>query len=127
MVSSLQNVLAEDPGFDPDNVLATTIVITPDRYPAEESRRQLLDTVLSELGSLPGVVSTASASQLPFSGMSDGGVISPEGQTTSPDESVVSHYRTTVSPGYFRTMGIPLLEGRGFSEADTHRAANMTL
>jgi predicted permease len=118
MFTSLQNVLAVDPGFEPENVLGTTVVIAPDRYPDESSRRQFLADLLAELESMPGVVAAAGASQLPFSGWSDGSVITPEGSALTRGESVITHYRTRVSSSYFATMGIPLIAGRLFSDAD---------
>jgi putative ABC transport system permease protein len=105
-----------NPGFDP-NLLMTFRIHAPDaEYPTDTQRTQLFQNILQRLAVLPGVQSVGSVNDLPFSGS----------RTTSSFEianitysgpSMVADRRTT-SPDYFRTMGIPLLLGRGFTDAD---------
>lgn len=117
-LSSLRNLNAVDPGFEPEGVLAGALKLPPAWYPDAGSQHGFLAAVLGEIRRLPGVVDAAVASQLPFSGMAVAGPLTPEGYTREPGESVIGYTRTSVSPAYFSVMGIPLLEGRTFTEKD---------
>jgi len=123
-VASLRNVLAVEPGFETDDLLVGAFVTPGARYPTPADRHRFLDALRDEIRALPGAVDAAVASQLPFSGQEGQGPVTPESGWTPPSgESVVAHYRTFVSPSYFTTMGLPLLEGRGFHDGDDAGAA----
>jgi putative ABC transport system permease protein len=118
----LQNV---NPGFNPHNVLTFTFDMPSSRYKTEQQKvfyRQLLD----RLSALPGVVSASGATPLPLSGDHMGISFTIEGQPVAkgnePDEEV-----RIVAPGYFKTMGIPLLEGREFAPTDTSTSPDVVV
>lgn len=119
MVASLHNVQAVDPGFATDFLLLGAFALPGSRYPTPADRYRFVDTLFEEIRALPGVIDAAVASQLPFSGTEAQGPVTPEsGWTPPPGESVVAHFRTFVSPTFFSTIGLPLLEGRGFRDGD---------
>ncbi len=108
-----------DPGFNPDGVVTLSLDLDLHGYDAEAGRRFLreLDGVLA---ATPGVEASSTAAILPlglpanigFGGVNVEGFEPPEG-SGSWDGSV-----NIVSPGYFETLEIPLLQGRDFDERD---------
>jgi putative ABC transport system permease protein len=115
LVRSYAAVRAVNPGFEPRGLLTLRVSAQGDDY------KQFLEEALRRVRELPGVRSAAIARPLPlgpntFSGESftfriEGRPAPPEGQ--EPRASL-----RFVSPGFFRTMGIPLLQGRDFTDRD---------
>jgi putative ABC transport system permease protein len=105
-----------NPGFDP-NLLMTFRIHAPDaEYPTDTQRTQLFQNTLQRLAVLPGVQSVGSVNDLPFSGSRTTSSFEIANITYSGPSMVAD--RRTASSDYFRTMGIPLLLGRGFTDAD---------
>src|SRR5580698_3109161 len=115
LITSFSKLLHIDKGFNPDH-LTTLRFETPDAQ-YKDTRTQFYRDYFERLRALPGVESAAGVMVLPMS--SDGIVISfedpehptPEGQRPSADLA-------PITPDYFRTMQVPVLEGRDFSERD---------
>ena len=105
-----------NPGFDPNGLMTFRIQAPAAEYPTDGQRTQLFQNILHRLAVLPGVQSVGSVNDLPFSGS----------RTTSSFEIANMPHsgpsmdadRRTASPDYVRTMGIPLLLGRNFTDAD---------
>ena len=116
MIRSLWALRGTSPGFQPKNVLTMTVPIPK---ASENSRRsRFYDDFLPRVASLPGVISVAAIDSLPMQGGSEQ-PIAVEGR---PVEVFALQRNVSVrraTPGYFRTMAIPLLSGRDFSLADT--------
>jgi putative ABC transport system permease protein len=121
MIRSLQRLQAVDPGFDSEGVL--TMWVSP---PAQRYRRDQLAAfslqLRERLRALPGAQSVALASDLPLSGGTSAGPIELEGRPSAPDGGEIRMYRHRVTPGFFSTLGIPLVKGRDFT-ADDHAQA----
>ena len=113
---SLQETLAVDPGFDPNNRLVVPINLNYGQYGEAEGRllyRQLADRVRS----LPGVRQAALAAFLPLSQTHGHHDVWVDGYVRARDESMLVK-RNMVGPGYFETLGIPILKGRAIDERD---------
>ena len=122
-VRSLHNLLTVDTGFQADRILAVTIDFSRAQYPTE--KRQAVYRELSErLSGAAGVVSVAQVSFPPLTGTWDN-LVAPDG--TSAAASGKSSFFTSVSTGYFRTMGTPLLAGREFDDHDTLGSAKVAI
>jgi putative ABC transport system permease protein len=110
----VQNI---DPGFKADRLLTARINLPRSRYkegpPAWEFYRRLLE----ETGALPGIQSVGITSGVPLGGGNTAGEVRIEGQAPPPDGSKPSADWRLVSPGYFRTMSIPI-RGREFDDRD---------
>ncbi len=119
LFSSFRQVLKVNPGFEPESILTGFIDLPGSRYEDAAARRQFIDQLLAEVRTLPGVTEAAIVTGLPFTGNNSSNVIMPEGYQPPPGESVLSPATIWAGPEYFQTMGIPLLEGRYFEEADT--------
>lgn len=117
LIESLHAIQETNPGFATDGVLATPVDLFGAGYDARRART-FLDTLLDRVGSLPGVESAALARTsplgvLPFSSAP----IAVDGYIPRPDEQPTVEYNQ-VGPGYFGTVGVPLVSGRAFTTAD---------
>jgi len=116
-VRSLGRASAIDPGFSARNVLLATVNLFPGGYD-EERGRLFYRELLRRMSALPGVESASLASAVPldFGGTSSTS-LDIAGYVPGRQEEVVVEY-FIVGPDYFRTMGIPLVEGRDFTLRD---------
>jgi putative ABC transport system permease protein len=115
----LQDVPA---GFQPDHLLAADIPLSQNAYAKPETRYEFYDRLVERAKTLPGVRSAAAASFLPVSG--GGGLIhfNITGRPPkSPHDFIAAGYRT-MTPNYFETLGVPLLQGRLLTPGDTEKA-----
>ncbi|MBI1354777.1 MAG: FtsX-like permease family protein [Acidobacteria bacterium] len=122
---SLYNLRTFDPGFRSENLLTFSIDPALNGYSPERGR-QLNDELLRRLRALPGVADAASSAVAVLTNMNMSSNITVEGYQPAPDESVGSG-KNIVSPGFFQTLGIPVLEGRGFNERDTADSPNVAV
>jgi putative ABC transport system permease protein len=115
LLRSFLRLRGVDPGFRTDHTLCLTIDLTPAKYPKPQDQARFFKRVIEQLNILAGVQSVGASSSLDFYG-SSGGTISGVQVEGRPEPFDTGW--TTVSADYFRTMGIPLLNGRSFSESD---------
>jgi predicted permease len=123
---SLRNASSIDPGFDADNLLALSMDLQLQGYD-ETKGRNFTDQLLDRVRSLPGVVSASLTDELPL-GLYGGArrSMTIEGYTAQPGESSEIN-SSFVSPGYFETLRIPLLQGRTFQNQDNANAPGVAL
>jgi len=120
MLRSVAGLRDVDPGFEVENMLTFQITLPPTRYDSGRPVADAYARLRERLEALPGVESATVTSALPLGG---GGFILfrahlPEGRPEPPEGEEVRANWDVVHPGYFATMGLPLIAGRGFSEAD---------
>jgi predicted permease len=108
-----------DPGFDPQNVLTFQLYLPPGAYAAGAEIVSFHDRLSAELAALPGVRGVAAMSGLPPQRDLNANDTQFEGLERTPDGPPhnVDYYQT-VTTGYLATMGIEVVEGRGFEVAD---------
>jgi len=121
LLKSFMRLLAIETGIRPQNVLTFETALPDSRYPTFAQRRQFYDELLNEIRALPGVLSAATAVYLPASGWFHSTDFEVEGYAAAPDEEFEAEIKQ-VSPGYFTTLGIPILQGRGFNQSDDESA-----
>lgn len=117
---SLANAQSIDPGFDTRNALVASIDVETLGY-NEARGRELYQSLLERVASVPGVRSASMADMMPLgTAETTEGITVESSKTTTPrpGEPGLAVDSIIVAPGYFRTMGIPLLRGRDFAEAD---------
>ena len=117
---SLLHLLNLNPGFAVEHVLAADVDLPPTAYEKPASRDTFYNTSLERIRALPGVRSVAWISMLPLEGQGSVSGINLSGRELPPQEEPIANYRA-VSPDYFRTLGIPLLAGRTFTDSDHGR------
>jgi predicted permease len=115
LVHSFLRLASIDPGLDVDRLLAVRVALPESRYPDNARQIAFARSVLDDLRAMPDVEAAGLVSHLPFEAdFWRYGTIVP-GQ---PEHKVPIAFRL-VSPGYFEAMGIPLVEGRRLTEADS--------
>jgi predicted permease len=115
-IQSLGNVSRVDLGIVSENVVTFRLSPVLNGYEAEQSLG-LFERVEGELAAQPGVTGVSAARVAVFAGSSWGNNVMVEGFEAGPDTDRNTRYNA-VGPGYFRTLGIPLLAGRAFTPAD---------
>lgn len=130
LVTSFYRVLRVNPGFAPERVLTMDLSLTDARYPAARQKSEFFSQVLRRVESLPGVRSAAIADSLPLSPyqmflMMPLNRLLPRAALSSSTRVMMS--RLTVSPGYFYTLGIPVLKGRAFTDHDDEKALKVAV
>jgi putative ABC transport system permease protein len=125
LLRSFDRLLRTAPGFDPHHLVTATFRLPDSRYPYPK-QIGFYDDVLSELGALPGVDGAVATAPLPLSGsrysisFQQSGAQRPSSERLSADFGMVS-------PGYFRTLRVPLVSGRDFAEADNDAAPRVVI
>jgi predicted permease len=115
---SLARLQEVDTGFRPEGVMSASLTLPQGRYGDNDKIAGFYRTLLPRLSSLPGVVSAAVVTSLPFSGSNSAGSFQIEGRETPAGEPGPHGDVRSVSPAYFTAMGIPLRRGRLFGELD---------
>jgi predicted permease len=115
-VKSLRNLLAIEPGYQSDNLLVVPLELDEKKY--DEARGLALQKrIFEQLASLPGVEGISYGLVTPFSGSRFVGSLFVEGKQPLPNEEMAFD-ESAVGPRYHETMGINIVEGRGFTEQD---------
>ena len=111
----LQNV---DPGFDSRNGLTASIVLNWIRYSEPHQRLAFLDRAIEQIRAVPGVVSVAASTKIPLTGGGSTQPFTVEGRPAGTIAEQPMAQTRYITPDYFKTIGIPLRQGRFFSDQD---------
>jgi predicted permease len=122
LVRSFSRLGDVDPGFQPARALSLRLSMPPTRYRDRAAMVRFAAELRARLRALPGVVEAGSIHVLPLSGVLSTVDFTVEGRAPASRAEVPQlHYRM-VGPGSFAALGVPLVAGRDFSEADGDRA-----
>src|SRR5579875_1914768 len=130
LIKSFYRVLQVNPGFAPERVLTMDLSLTDSRYPTPQQKSEFFSQVLRRVESLPGVRSVALADSLPLSPYQGFLLMSPNHllpRAALSSSTTVMMRMLTVSPGYFYTLGIPVLKGRTFTDHDDEQARKVAV
>ena len=117
-LQSLHRLTHVNPGFDASDVVTVDLALPEARYRTAAQQHQLCSSVLDRLATVPGVRSVAATNLVPHGSASSGINLAIEGRPApQPGQEPYASYRG-VTPGYFRTLGIPIVSGRGFLDSD---------
>jgi predicted permease len=116
---SFARLLNVSPGFQPQSVETAAFALPNSRYADDARVRNFLGSVMDAVRAIPGVTNAGLTTMLPFGPNSNNSVITIEGHDLGAGENPPVPAWNTVDPGYFATMGIPLLQGRGIARSDT--------
>jgi predicted permease len=118
VLKSFWHLLQVNTGFDPENVVTAHVNLPDIKYQKPYQQVQFAESLVERLASLPAVQQAAISSGLPFKDAPDVGIrIDGRSVGASDSGTTANYYRIT--PQYFRSMGIPLISGRFFSQQDT--------
>lgn len=118
-IQTLVNLQSVKLGFEPHGLITFQVALPPGKYPAKTEAPLFLREMIESLEALPGVRSTAVSSGIPFGAGAyySHPMMATENSILAPDAKVPIDWRI-VNPGYFKTMNIPLLQGREFEYSD---------
>ena len=123
MLRSLYKLQRVDPGFNPERVLTAQLSLNWTKYQTPQDRAAFFGPLLEKVRAHPGVVSAAVSSDLPLERQG------PRSRSFQIEKRQIDDGGTSpvldlrwASPGYFRTIGIPLVQGRVFTERDDAQA-----
>jgi len=122
LIRSFARLRATSPGFQPSHVLTMRIPIGGGRNNLIAQRVTFFNELTNRIAALPGVISAGAVSALPLTGLSVGTNFWIVGQPPPPEERRPYALLRGVTPGYFRAMGIPLVQGRLFNENEMQEA-----
>lgn len=114
-------------GYEPDGVLTLRLVLPERLYPTPAAQRQFVDDLTDRFRTVQGLEHSAVANALPATGVGAERRVSTEDDTGSPiGAPALADYRV-VSPAYFETLRIAVLQGRGFTDLDTDTSAPVAI
>ncbi|HXA08260.1 MAG TPA: ABC transporter permease, partial [Bryobacteraceae bacterium] len=119
MIKSFRYLIGGDMGFRPNGVLSLRILLPDYKYKTESQQRAFGNEVVERIRSLPGVESVGTVTFLPLSGWWGIRQVSPTRQPSDANAQPPIAIWSSVTPDYFRALGIPLLEGRSFNQQDS--------
>jgi putative ABC transport system permease protein len=124
LLNSLLRLNRVDPGFAPRGLIALEVALPTTGYPDAIQRTQFFDDVLGRIQRVPRVASAAVGRRIPPDvGWMFGTLVIQGREQRSEDDSPLMA-GNWVSPGYFETIGAPIVAGRGFSDGDASSELN---
>jgi len=129
MIRSFVALLNVSPGFDAPKLLTMQLTLPGAKYRENQQVTAFYRQIQERIGALPGVQSSGIINQLPIAAERSEASFEIEGReliTESDRESAIADYRM-ISPSYFKTMGIPIIRGRAFTEQDGRPVANAAI
>jgi predicted permease len=118
LVHSFAQAIKVDPGLNPRGVVTGRIALPRQHRASDEAANALRERLLQAMREIPGVTAVSIGSATPFQGGLPINAFTLERDTLPPGAPQPGAFRVIVSPGYFETLGIKLLEGRFYTDAD---------
>jgi putative ABC transport system permease protein len=126
LVKSMAGLLQVSPGLDPRDILTLQVSLPQVDTYGPPARESFCADLSAGAQGLPGIQRIGAISHLPLSGANAGRGLTVEGYTPAQGQGVSAAYRLTC-PGYFSTLGIPLIEGRDFDPRDVTQGARVVI
>jgi predicted permease len=127
MIQSFLRLRQVNIGLDAHNVFTATVLLPRAKYREPQQRITFFKQLVERVRNVPGVESAGATGTLPLNGNNWGRSLTVEGYPILPVGQAPSIQHTVVTPGYFRTMGITMLDGRDFTDADTADSLKVTI
>lgn len=126
LIKSFVRLQTVPTGFQADHLTAMTINLPRSTYTNRQQRLAFFDRLMPKVAALPALQSAALSDNLPLDTGRQGTSFAVEGQPAQPGQE--NHTNVAiVGPGYFKTMGIPLLQGREFSTTDVENTPGVVI
>ncbi len=119
LIRSFTRLQTVDPGFNPQNSVVMQLTLSRTKYPERAQQAVFFEQILERVAPLPGVQHVGVGSNIPMSQNNNNASYAVEGLQVQQGEPSPHGDPRSVSPDYFRAMGIRLLQGRFFNEQDT--------
>ena len=118
LARSLGRLAEVDLGFDAENLLTARVQIQPNDHPTIDERGLFYAALLEKVEAMPGVTSAAAITKLPIISPWQDWPVWPAGQARPLPSETRTAMARWATPGYFRTLGIPLIRGRDLAASD---------
>ena len=126
LLTSFARLQRVQPGFNPDGVFVAQIAVPAQRYDRERLVA-FYESLYQRLATLPGATAAALTDRVPLTGGTTPAPVAVLGRPIPPMSERPQANRHLVSPGYFKTLGIPLKAGRDFDERDSARVPHVAI
>ena len=126
LIRSFIRVRDVNPGFSAQNLVTMQMTLPQAKYSKPAQQLHFLEQVVERIKSLPGIEAAGATTTLPFVGDYINSFTIDGPSSLGPTETASATYYA-VTPDYFRTMGIPLMKGRSFSEDDVQTAPRVVV
>ncbi|HEY7910575.1 MAG TPA: ABC transporter permease [Blastocatellia bacterium] len=127
MIKSFLKLQQVDLGFNERNLLTMQVTLPRSKYNDGQTRAAFFQRAVDRIKALPGVEGAGAITNLPLSGANDSTSFIIEGREPSPDgKAPLTEYRS-ITPDYFRAMGIGLVKGRFFDETDQPNTSKVAI
>jgi predicted permease len=127
VLKSFQRLMHTDLGYRPEGVTSISLQIPPSRVTDANAAKAFYTSLLNDVRAVPGIKTATLAASLPFEGNSNYDGLIVEGRTAPETGNDGQTYDTSVSPGFFSTVGIPMLHGRDFTVNDDTTTAQVAI
>src|SRR5438552_6795731 len=127
LINSFFHLRNLQPGFRADHVLTMKVDLSEVKYPDRDRRAVFFDEVIRRVRALPGLQSAAVAGNLPLTYNGDLMNISVEELPDPPPDQRPDVIYRAIGPGYFGSMGIPIIRGRDFTNHDKGDSTNVVV
>jgi putative ABC transport system permease protein len=128
LIKSFYRLLSVDPGFTTDHILTMNLSLNDSRYPQLNQKRAFFLEVLRRVESLPGVRSAAFIDSLPLRPYLDKlFIVQRAAESGAASDRGMAMSQLIVSPAYFSTLGIRVLQGRTFTDADDEHSPRVAV
>jgi putative ABC transport system permease protein len=127
LARSYQNLQQVTPGFNPRGVLTMAITLPDYRYPDPGRVRQFFEDAVDRIARVPSVEQAALVNVLPFSTYDRGSRVVIDGRPLPETGREPAAGFRSVTPGYFRTMEVPVMAGRAFDAGDRAGGAEVAI
>ncbi len=114
-------------GFPTNNLLTLNVSIPVEQYATEQQVASDFQRVVQRLQAIPGVLSAAAATNVPVGGWNQGRQLTIEGRPPKTSGEVLGAGYISITPDYFRTVGIPLRRGREFTSQDRRGSPDVVI
>jgi putative ABC transport system permease protein len=129
LLRSYANVLAVDPGFNPQRLLLAETALPPLKYADTAARSAFLRAVTDRVSAIPGVTAAGFVNFPPMVFKGGRALVAAEGESLAPAGDISRNMAVdrTAGPGYFRALGVPIVRGRDFEDRDAQTGVPVAL
>ncbi len=118
LIHSFAQALRVDTGIDAARVVTARLALTREHRASDEAANKIRERLFQAMREIPGVTSVALSFSTPFQGGNGINAFTLENDTLPPGAPQPGAFRVIVTPGYRETMGLQLVEGRFYEDAD---------
>ena len=127
MARSFMELRSVDPGFDSDNLLTLNVAMIPNEVESSEQSAAFFQQLLDDIEALPEVERAGAITAIPLDGAWSNNAMVIDGRPLGDGDLPPIVSTNVAAPGYFETMGIPLVEGRTFERQDHERKTDVAI